>query len=171
MKNKWFLFGLVLSVAINVGVFGGAGYRFIKKSSAANCAEKNLGSSFERFARDVGLSPTQAQEFDALRKSFEPQTSRIRDSLKEKRTRLVDKLMEPDANLEKLMAEVNEIESLQAELQKLAVDQMLKEKALLTPDQKKKFFSLISNRLCPEGRHPIGEIPSMAGREEGGCLK
>lgn len=171
MKNKWLVFGLILSVGINAGVFGGAALRNIKKSSVEGCLQDVSISALELLTKEIGLSTSQARDFDALRKSFEPRTNRIRENLKQKRTDLLDKLQEPEARLENLTVAINDIESLQAELQRLAVDQMLKEKAVLTPEQRIKYFALISNRLCPEGRHPAAKILPLAALDENGCSK
>ena len=155
MRNKWLVLALVLSVAINVGVFGSVGYRLVRGNPPAACIEESSGSALESLEAEIGLSPEQTRAFAALRNSFEPRIRSLRDGLMEKRTRLVEAINPPEASFEGLLPYVEEIEVLQAELQKLVVDQMLKEKALLTGEQQKKFLSMISTRLCPAGRHPL----------------
>ena len=155
MRNKWLALALVLSVAINIGVFGSVGYRLVRGNPSAACIEESSGSVLDRLAEEIGLSSEQTGAFDDLRNSFEPRIQSLRDRLMEKRTRLVEAIKPPDASLAGLLPYVEEIEALQADLQILVVDQMLKEKALLTGEQQKKFFSMISSRLCPAGRHPL----------------
>jgi len=155
MRNKWLALALVLSVAVNVGVFGSAGYRLVRGKPSAPCIEESSFSALDRLTGELGLSPEQATAFADLRNSFEPRIQSLRDGLMAKRTRLVEALKPPGASLEGILPHLEEIEASQAELQKLAVDQMLKEKALLTVEQQKKFFSMISTRLCPAGRHPL----------------
>ena len=156
MKNKWLALALVLSVAVNVGVFGSVGYRLIRGNPPAACIEESSGSAIDRLAGEIGLSSEQTRAFADLRNMYEPRIQLLRDGLTEKRTRFVEALKLPEASLEGLLPYVEEIEALQAELQKVVVDQMLKEKALLTGEQQKIFFSMISTRLCPAGRHPLG---------------
>ena len=155
MRNKWLALALILSVAVNVGVFGSVGYRLARGKPSAACIEESSGSALGRLAGEIGLSSEQTRVFADLRNSFEPRIQSLRDGLMEKRTLLVEALKPPEASLGGLLPQVEEIEALQAELQKLVVDQMLKEKALLTVEQQKKFFSMISTRLCPAGRHPL----------------
>jgi hypothetical protein len=155
MRNKWLALALVLSVAINIGVFGSVGYRLVRGKPSADCIEESSGSALDRLAAEIGFSSEQTRAFADLRNSFEPRIQSLRDGLMEKRTRLVEAIKPPEASLEGLLPYVEEIEALQAELQKLVVDQMLKEKALLTGEQQKKFLSMISTRLCPAGRHPL----------------
>jgi len=162
MRNKWLVLALVLSVAVNVGVLGSFGYRLIRKNPPAVCVEEDSGSALDRLTDEIGLSSDQKQAFADLRNSFEPRIKSLRDSLMEKRTKLVEALKLPEASLDGLLPQVEEIEAIQAELQKLVVDQMLKEKALLTVDQQQKFLSMISTRLCPAGRHPLaGDIVNV----------
>jgi len=162
MSNKWLALALVFSVAVNVGVFGSVGYRLARGKPPAACIEESSGSALDRLAGEIGLSPEQTRAFADLRNMYEPRIQRLRDGLTEKRTRFVEALKPPEVSLEELLPHVEEIEALQAELQKLVVDQMLKEKALLTIEQQEKFFSMISTRLCPAGRHPLkGNIVSV----------
>jgi len=153
MKRRLLIFGLTLSVAINVGVLGSAGYRWLKISCEERPHQEGEHSPMSFLGKELSLSQSQAREMESLRKALEPKMEEIREELRDKRVQLVNLLMEAEADLEKINIQLKEIESLQTELQKLVIDHLLQEKKILSPEQQKKFFSIISKRLCPEGRH------------------
>ena len=153
MKRRLLIFGLTLSVAINIGVLGSAGYRWLKISGEEKHHREGGHAPMGFLGKELSLSQSQAREMESLRKDLEPKMEEIKVKLREKRVQLVNLLMESEPDLEKLNIQLSEIESLQTELQKLVIDHLLREKKILSPEQQKRFFSIISKRLCPEGRH------------------
>jgi Spy/CpxP family protein refolding chaperone len=153
MKKRLLILGLTFSVAINIGVLGSAGYSRLKICGKERSHQEGEHSPMSFLGKELSLSQSQAREMESLRKALELKMEEIREQLRDKRVQLVNLLMEAEADHEKINIRLNEIESLQTELQKLVIDHLLQEKKILSPEQQKKFFSIISKRLCPEGRH------------------
>jgi Spy/CpxP family protein refolding chaperone len=153
MKRRLLILCLTFSVAINIGVLGSVGYRWLKISGEEKPHQEGEHSPMSFLSKELSLSQSQTREMESLRKALEPKMEEIREELRDKRVQLVNLLIEAEADLEKINTRLNEIESLQTELQKLVINHLLQEKKILSPEQQKKYFSIISNRLCPEGRH------------------
>lgn len=77
----------------------------------------------------------------------------IKKKLRDKNVELVALLAQREPEREGLSTLTKEIDSLQTELLELVIDQILLEKENLTPEQQKKFFSLMTDRLCPDEKH------------------
>jgi len=169
MKKKLLILCLTFSVAINIGVLGSAGYSWLKISGEERPHQEEKHSPMSFLGKELSLSQSQAREMESLRKALEPKMEEIREELRDKRVQLVNLLMEAEADLEKINIQLNEIESLQTELQKLVIDHLLQEKKILSPEQQKKFFSIISKRLCPEGRHQGEGLLLMPENSEEKC--
>lgn len=169
MKRRLLIFGLTLSVAINIGILGSAGYRWLKISSEERHHREGEHSPMGFFGKELSLSQSQAREMESLRKALEPKMEEIREELREKRVQLVSLLMESEPDIEKINFQLNDIESLQTELQKLVIEHLLQQKKILSPEQQKKFFSIISKSLCPEGSHQGEGLLLMPENSEKEC--
>lgn len=169
MKRRLLIFGLILSVAINIGILGGVGYRWLKISGEERHHREGKHSPMSFLGKELSLSQSQAREMESLWKSLEPKMEEIRRKLREKRVQLVNLLRASEPDLEKINIQLNKIESLQTQLQKLVIDHLLQQKKILSLEQQKKFFSIISKRLCPEGRHQGEGLLPMTEKSEKEC--
>ncbi|MFQ6084221.1 MAG: Spy/CpxP family protein refolding chaperone [Candidatus Aminicenantia bacterium] len=169
MKRKLLILGLILSIAINIGVLGSVGYHWLKRSGEERHHREGKHSPMSILGKELSLSQSQAREMESLRQSLEPKMEEIKKELREKRVQLVNLLMESEPDLEKINIQLTEIESLQTELQKLVIDHLLQEKKILSPEQQKRLFSIISKRLCPEGRHQGEGLLPMTEESEEEC--
>ena len=168
MKNKLLILGLIFSVAINIAVLStiayhrwggrrGEGYSQIIKQH-----QKNF------LSRKLNFSQPQTEQMESLKQSLANNMKKINIPLYEKRTQLVNLLIEPEQDREKINLKLKEIASLQADLQKLTIDYLLKQKALLSPEQQEEFGSLIEERFYREvGHHKDGGLSAVAGE---GCI-
>ncbi|MBE0460677.1 MAG: periplasmic heavy metal sensor [Candidatus Aminicenantes bacterium] len=167
MKRNVLIFSLILSVAINIGVFGSAGYRWFKSRGEEPRHRADVHSPMSAFCKKLGLSREQIREMESLREVLEPKIEEIKKELKEKRVLLINHLKESEPDREKINIELSEIESLQTDLQKIVIGHMLQEKKILSPEQQEIFFSIILKRLCPEAKHQGGDFfPLIKEREE-----
>jgi len=169
MKRNILILSLIISVAINIGVFGNAGYHWIKSKGEKPRHGETAQSPMSAFCKKLDLSKEQISEMESLRKTLDPKIEEIKKELKEKRVQLVNQLMESEPDREKIDIELSEIESLQTELQKIVIDHMLQEKKILSPEQQEIFFSIILKRLCPNGRHQGEDFLPMTEETEGVC--
>jgi hypothetical protein len=102
----------------------------------------------ETFGRQLCLNGQQEKCIMEFRFAFDSEISVVQERMREKRLALVEELKgeSPDGTtLDKL---IDEISRLQAEIQKKAVENILKEKEVLTDEQKEKFFRLIEDHIC-----------------------
>lgn len=153
MKKRLLILGLIFSVGINIGILGSVGYRWLKRNGEERSHREGKHSPMGFLGKELSLSQSQAREMESLRKALEPKMEEIRKKLTEKRVQLVNLLMESELDLEKINIQISEIESSQTELQKLVIEHLIQEKRILSLEQQKRFFAIISKRLCPEGRH------------------
>ena len=164
MKNKLLILGLVFSVAVNIAVLAtivyhqwggcrGEGHRRTIKQQ-----QKNF------LSRKLNLSQPQTEQIESLKQSLAANMKKINIPLYKKRAELINLLIEPEPDREKINFKINEIASLQADLQRLTIDYLLKQKVLLSSEQQEKFSSLVEKRFYREaGHHKDGGLSAAAG--------
>jgi Spy/CpxP family protein refolding chaperone len=148
MKNKLFAFTLVLLIVINVSALASLAYnrwlRPMPKDAGFRAADSKTP-----FEKELCLSGTQQDCLHDLIVSFNAEISNIRYQMQEKKKALIQEMKKetPDmASIDKLIEEINR---LQAEVQKKAVLNIFQEKKILTPEQKERFFRMLENHVCP----------------------
>lgn len=169
MKRNLLIFGLVLSITINIGVFGSIGYQWLKSKGEKPRHGATDHSPMTAFCERLGLSEEQIIKMGLLREALKSRVEEIKTELREERIQFLIYLKEPVPNQEKITAELSKIVSLQTELQKIAIDQILQEKKILTPEQQEIFFSIILKRLYPNTKHNGGNISPLGIERRGGC--
>lgn len=169
MKRNILVLALIFSVAVNIGILGSVGYHWLKKKGGERHHQEAQHSPLGFLAKELRLSPSQIREIESLRKSLEPKLEEIREKLREKRAQLVNMLKEPEHDSAKINLLIKEIESLQTKLQKIAINHLLQEKKILTPEQQEKFFSIVSKRLFHEERHQTEELLPMKKKSGKDC--
>ena len=97
----------------------------------------------------LSLSESQKKKIESLDRSFYPRVAKIRTELRERRVELSELLAGSSSSQEKIRDKVSEISSLQAELQREAINHLEEIRSLLTREQEARFFSLIRKRLHP----------------------
>ncbi|MDD8027910.1 MAG: periplasmic heavy metal sensor [Acidobacteriota bacterium] len=103
----------------------------------------------ETFRRQLCLSGQQEKCIKDFRFAFDSEISDIQARMQKQRSAMVEELKKksPDgAALDKL---IDDISRLQAEIQKKAIENILKEKEVLTDEQKETFFRLFEEHVCP----------------------
>lgn len=79
-------------------------------------------------------------------------TGELNDRLARLKAKLLDLIASEDTDMKALAAVQEEIVSVQASLQEIVVEQLLAEKEILTPEQRKDLFDKIRNRCGCYGR-------------------
>ncbi|MCK4225120.1 MAG: periplasmic heavy metal sensor [candidate division Zixibacteria bacterium] len=92
--------------------------------------------------QELGLNEKQVKEFESQDKRFREETKPILDSIRAKRKELMDEIAAEKPNVDKLDKLAEEIGALETTLKKKTTAHLLEGKAILTPEQQKKFFSL-----------------------------
>ena len=156
--------GLFLLIVINVSALLTFAYtRWVREPG-----ERPIGSpaTEDSIPQQLCLSGQQEKCIKDFRFAFDSEIGDIQARMQEKRRAMVEELKKrsPDgATLDKL---IEDISRLQAEIQKKAVENLLKEKEVLTEEQKTTFFRLFEDRVCPR-QEGAGRDSAAAGHA--GC--
>jgi len=96
---------------------------------------------------ELELSEAQAENLEKSRLSFENELENVNDLLTEKRIILLDYIRSSESDTYSTNKLIDEIATIQAEIQKKVVRQLIQEKNSLTPEQQQKYFSVFENRF------------------------
>ena len=146
MRKKILIIILALLIVINLSAFITFTYNrycFAHKS----CAAKGADRAEMFLCRELALSDAQIEEMHSLNQEFHQQADSISLALFEKRSDLLKMLSVSTVDMNKIEKQQDEINKLQAELQKRVIVHLLKRKQKLTPEQRQKLFSILMDRL------------------------
>ena len=164
MKKKLGRLALLLLIVINVSALLTFAYnRWVREPGGPPTAGAVLAGTF---TRQLCLSGQQEKCIKDFRFAFNTEISDIQARMQEKRRAMVEELKKgsPDgATLDKL---IEAMSRLQAEIQKKAVENVLKEKEVLTDEQKATFFRLFEDHVCPREK---GSDHDSAAAGRAGC--
>ncbi len=145
MKNKLPAFGLVLLV-INISALVTFAYqRWVQPKGGAPSV---LPASRVCLEESLSLNGTQKKCLKDIRFSFGREANAVQARLLAKRRALVDEIKRETPDLAAVGKLIDEIGGLQTEIQKAAIAHLIKEKQVLTPEQKEIFFRLFENHVC-----------------------
>lgn len=145
MKKKLITWGIILLTVVNITAFGTMAYH--RFSHHGERHHENQHDRRDFLHRELALSDVQAEQMKILRESFHSNSRPIRVALRTKREQLLQLLTAADSDRAKIYNVQSEMDSLQAELQKMVMAHLLDEKKILTSEQQSKFFSIIRERL------------------------
>jgi len=166
MTKKLWKLGLILLVVINVSaVLTFAYHRWFGAPGVQPAAGQALA---EPFSKRLCLNGEQKKCIKGIRFSFDAEIKDIQAQMQEKRRAMVEELKKESPNGATLDKLIEDISRLQAEIQKKAVLNLLKEKEVLTDEQKATFFRLFEDHVCPR-EEGADRDSSAAGRA--GCPK
>ncbi len=163
MKRIIFIAAMILLAVVNVSSLATIGYhRWCRYREY--CALSRSRAGGESMYSMLALSSDQIVRMDSLRKSLAGETAKTEKMILKEKSELMDLLEASDASKKSIHAVQGRIDSLQAYLQNRAIFSILEEKQMLTGEQKKKYFSVLRERLCGcvmndtvNGIHSIGE--------------
>ncbi len=150
MKRKLGRLALLLLIVINISALLTFAYnRWVRESGGPPAASPDRADTI---AHELCLNGQQAKCIRDFRFAFDSEIGDIQAQLREKRLAMIEELKKasPDgATLDKLIEDAGR---LQAKIEKKAVENLLKEKDVLTDEQKATFFRLFEEHVCPRGR-------------------
>lgn len=99
------------------------------------------------FAGRMALTDDQKQKVEAIHAKYQDQRDNLSDQVDEKSLQLrkLFRVAEPDQNA--IDGVIDEIISLQGQMQKLTVAELFEIRKILTPDQRKSFTRMMMNRI------------------------
>ncbi|MGB2768308.1 MAG: Spy/CpxP family protein refolding chaperone [Candidatus Zixiibacteriota bacterium] len=147
-KNLIILFLIVLTIVNVTALVTIAYHRLESKRRFRPMGRPDTPMNFIK--QELDLNEKQVKEFESQDKRCREETKPILDSLRAKREDLTNEIRVEEPNVEKINKLIEDMGVLEVELKKKTTMYLLKRKALLTPEQQKKFFSLFK-----EGRDRI----------------
>jgi Spy/CpxP family protein refolding chaperone len=155
MKRNLVILALIVLVAVNISALATIIHDRSSRGSRAGVGRPR-GHPIVYLREHLGLDDSQIAEFEARRESFERDNEKLHDRMEERRKALMEELRAEYPDTLRIDQIVDEIGTLQADLQKRALRHMLQEQEILTPEQREKFFSMFDRHFHQRGQMPWG---------------
>jgi len=162
MKKQSLKIVLILSLLFNIAFIGAFGYRWHVKRNRANFYNRSRSERRRFFKERLDLTDEQRKHFHDLRIRLSDKIHPIRKELKDERQSLARLLMSETYDSSAIEKQLDTISTLQNDLESQVVFQLMEEKSILTPEQKKHFIEAITKQF-----HTVGP-PSRLFMRKGG---
>jgi Spy/CpxP family protein refolding chaperone len=133
MRRSALLYALILSVMVNVGVVGAAGYQALNRG----------GSAAGDLADHLALNAEQRSRWHAIETPFMRELDAGWRDVAQHRERLVREVFSDKPDPARIEAERSRIAQLQALQQQRVIAQFLREREILTPEQRRTLVDLL----------------------------
>jgi hypothetical protein len=143
MQRSGLLYGFILSVLLNLGVVGAAGYQALHHRSA---------SAAQDLVDRLGLDPEQRRRWHALEEPFVRDLDAGWREIARHRERLIRAVFSETPDPQRIEAERARIAELHVQQQRRVIAQFLEERAMLNPAQRQ---SLVDVLLQQEPATPL----------------
>ncbi len=166
MRGSSLKIALVLSLAFNAAVMGAVVYGFARRPSPGASPDPAAGVELargrcSRLCREMGVPPDRVALFTRAMAASSEGMAETRLGLVEARQQLAELLRAPEPDEGAIMAKVDEISTLQGQLEKALVGRLLKASSVLTPEERARLMRFVGYRGIPRGR--AGERDPYAG--------
>ena len=144
MKKKMIIWGVVLLTAINVTSLTTRAYYHWGWDEADRREHRREGRS--SWEERLGLSTSQSEQMQVQRELLVEKIKPLREVMQGKRERFYELVMTATparADIDRVQIEMD---SLQADIKRLVIDNMLMQKEILTPEQQTEFFTMMKKR-------------------------
>lgn len=144
MKKKLIIWGVVLLTAINVAALTTSAYNHWDRDDSSRREHRREGrSSWEEW---LGLSASQSEQMKVQHEVLVEKIRPLRDVMQGKRDHFYELVMVTAPDRAAIDRVQDEMDSLQADIKRLVIDNMLAQKEILTPEQQSQFFNLIKKQ-------------------------
>lgn len=166
-KNKFITYGLVFLTAINITALLTLAYNrwYVQEKSSQS---SDPARTVESVRKELNLTAQQTHKMIDHRNSYQQQIKPEMEKIQEKKRQLFEEIRSEQPNQSRINSFIDEISRLQAEIQKKAVKNFLKEKSILDKNQQKHYFSICEQHVCGQGKrtnHSHGKSSPMRGKE------
>ena len=148
MKEKLITFLLIFSLTVNVAALITMGYFWGKGERSRETVSRRMSES-PRLGSRLSLDKRQWGKMHSMRESLFKGIKPVRDELEAKREDLVNLLTLEEPDRSAIDEKIVEIDALQSQIQRAVIDNLLREKEFLNPEQQKQYFDVISRNLSP----------------------
>ena len=158
------------SLAINVGAFGAATFRFHGDREMASASPTQHGAGPQQLQTALGLTNEQQAAFELARDEASGQISEASAQLRARRQELFDLLIGPSPDRAVIDRTLVEISAEQLTIQRAVVEQWVKQQDVLSETQHGEFVRLLGERLVRDGHEDaeMGEELHREGQHEDG---
>ena len=146
MKSKWLTVVLVLSLAINAGVFLSMGYHYYVNASTSSTAPCPMSPGDSHLYQSLGLSNAQLAKIDPLAQKFHGRLAELGAVMEEKKETFIT-LLQENSDPVKIENLRKEMAGIQDEIQKEVITHITELKKILDPDQQQRFFNLMRQSM------------------------
>ncbi|MBD3345849.1 MAG: periplasmic heavy metal sensor [Chitinivibrionales bacterium] len=147
MKTKTITFLLIILTAINITGFGFMIYHRFFTRPSYHRAPGLMRHGPRGLIRDLELKPEQRQKIFMLRKKIHRETSDIRNSLRDSQKSLLGYVQKENPDTAAIDSILKTISRYQYALHRKAIYGMMKEKGILTPEQREKMMKRFERRI------------------------
>ncbi|MFC2164100.1 Spy/CpxP family protein refolding chaperone [Acidobacteriota bacterium] len=162
MKKKHFVLVLILLFVINIGALATLSYNRWLRPQSWDMQQDTVDAGRD-LRNEMRLTPRQMERIQGRRVSFDNEIESLQNKMWETKISLVQETKRPSPDLDRIDALIEEFSRLQASAQKKTMRNLLKDKELLTPQQRERYFSLFEDHMRRQGRGHRGR-----GRGRGG---
>jgi Spy/CpxP family protein refolding chaperone len=149
IKNPLLALSLGLNLAFAAVWLSQAFFDWTARHRTADTDHAQISS---RIHREIGVTPEQWKILEPVISSFQKQAQQQRREVLSLRNQLMDLLVVPEPDHAAIQEIKEEILAAQRQMQDLVIGHLLREKALLSPDQAHKLIQ----SLCEQCRHDSG---------------
>ena len=162
MRKNLIILAVIFSVVLNIGFIG---TYYLQKAGLHPL--KIVHANHKRFLYEkLNLSPEQLAAFKPGRDRFRSYLNLQSRKIQAGRIELISLLSENSTDRKTIDDKQKEIQALQHQMQARVIDHLFEESRILTPEQRKKFFTLIKGRIvknrgfCPGWMQRGGQKPA-----------
>jgi len=156
MKDTWLKISFIFSLAVNCAVLGALGYPLARQYWVSGSESARIP---EMPAENVSAQVLQSRE------DFRSRLWQERLTIRKEREELSLLLMEQPPDKQKIQGKIRDITARQEKIQEATVEQILRETAAMTPQQRKVYLENIQGMMCPKGMMGgCGRGPGFRGR-------
>jgi len=160
VKRNWLLYLVIFSLALNVGTIGTLLYLHFQGPAPSSPTGPPPMPMHELWGA-LNLDPEQHQALRSLFPEHRRRVMELRTALAQRRGELLNLMQREDPSWEALRGKVQEISTLQGQLEEEMLRFLLETKKHLKPEQRQAFLQLMQARL------EKGGLPGWHGRGRG----
>ena len=153
MKSKWLTIVLVLSLAINAGVFVSMGYHYYVNASTSSTAPCPMSPGDSHLYQSLGLSKIRLSKMEPLAQKFHARLAEL-EALMETKKKILVTLLQEDSDPVSIENLRKEMAGIQDEIQKEVITHIKELKKILGADQQQRFFDLMRQSMT-RGQSPL----------------
>jgi len=145
MSRKALTIILIISIGINLGLLGFMGYGALKHTRLLS-ERRSLPHWFDTVE---GITPEQKEEIKTIMTESMESMESLRSDLFQKRCELHDLIAQENPDRAAIDTKITEISTIQAQIEKLIVQQIIAIRAVLTPEQEEMLFDYMGRCMTP----------------------